>query len=129
MRNMKKTRKERGVELLEFALVLPFLLLLLVGTIEFGRAFYSYHILSKAVRDGARYLATSRISSTGTVDATAESKTRNLVVYGTTDTSGPRILPNLLVSHVNIPTPNTVSADEQYVTVGVNYPYALCSRW
>jgi len=57
------------------------------------------------------------------VDATAESKTRNLVVYDTTDTSGPRILPDLLVSHVNIPTPNTVSPTEQYVTVGVNYPY------
>jgi len=59
MRSIKKTRKERGVELLEFALVLPFLLLLVGGTIEFGRAFYTYHILSKAVRDGARYLATS----------------------------------------------------------------------
>ena len=89
MKGVKKSRKERGAELVEFALVLPFLLLLVGGAIEFGRAFYTYHILSKAVRDGARYLATSQISSSGTIDSTAESNTRNLVVHGTTNTSGP----------------------------------------
>jgi len=124
MRGKKENRKERGIELLEFALLVPFLLLLVGGAVEFGRAFYTYHILSKAVRDGARYLATSRMSFTGTLDTNAQSRTRNLVVYGTIDTTGPRILPDLLVSHVNIPTPTSVSPTEQYVTVGVNYPYS-----
>jgi Flp pilus assembly protein TadG len=38
----------------EFALVLPVLVLMLFGAIEFGRAYYELHLLSTAARAGAR---------------------------------------------------------------------------
>ncbi|MGI6379396.1 MAG: TadE/TadG family type IV pilus assembly protein [Anaerolineae bacterium] len=48
-------RKERGQELVEFALILPLLLLLLVGIFEFGYVVFAQNTLSNAVREGARY--------------------------------------------------------------------------
>lgn len=47
-------RGDRGVELLEFALVLPFLLILVVGIVDFGMAWVVKDKLSVAARDGAR---------------------------------------------------------------------------
>ena len=46
---------ERGVNLIEMALVLPLLLLLLAGVVDLGRAFYTYVSLTNAVREGARF--------------------------------------------------------------------------
>jgi Flp pilus assembly protein TadG len=66
-----RSEQEKGAELLEFAFVLPLLLLICLGTIEFGRAYYTYNILAKSLRDGARYAATSTTSSTGTLDSNA----------------------------------------------------------
>jgi Flp pilus assembly protein TadG len=40
--------------MLEFALVLPILLLIIFGIIDFGRAFYLYNNLLNAAREGAR---------------------------------------------------------------------------
>jgi len=44
----------RGQALVELALILPLLILLLMGTIEFGRIFHSYLIITNASREGAR---------------------------------------------------------------------------
>lgn len=44
----------RGQALLEFALVIPLIMLLLMGLFDFGRGIYAYNTLSNAARDGAR---------------------------------------------------------------------------
>jgi len=46
--------RRRGQSLVEMALVLPILLLLLIGLIEFGRAFFIYAVVSNAAREGVR---------------------------------------------------------------------------
>jgi Flp pilus assembly protein TadG len=43
--------------MVEFALVCTFLLLLLFGIVDFGRALYTYHFLSNAARTGSRWAA------------------------------------------------------------------------
>lgn len=43
--------------MLELAIVLPVLLLILLGTIDLGRAFYTYIALTNAAREAARYAA------------------------------------------------------------------------
>jgi Flp pilus assembly protein TadG len=45
---------ESGQDLVEYALVLPLLLALIFGTIEFGIAFFNYSTISNAAREGAR---------------------------------------------------------------------------
>jgi len=49
-----RRRAERGVNVVEFALVLPILLLLVAGIADFGRAFYAYIAITNASREGAR---------------------------------------------------------------------------
>jgi len=52
---IRKTRKnEMGQSLVEFALVVPLLLLLVIGIAEFGRAWMTQNILTGAVREAAR---------------------------------------------------------------------------
>jgi Flp pilus assembly protein TadG len=46
---------ERGGTLAEFAIVLTASLMLMFGVIDFGRAAYTYHLLSNAARMGTRY--------------------------------------------------------------------------
>lgn len=58
---MKKTEitrqlSENGQGLLEFALILPVLLLVALGLLDLGRAFFAAIIISNASREGARYL-------------------------------------------------------------------------
>jgi len=44
-----------GQDLVEFAIVLPVLLLLILGIIEFGVLVLDYNTISNAAREGARY--------------------------------------------------------------------------
>lgn len=48
---------ERGAAAVEFAILLPLLLMLVLGTIEFGRAYNAQITLTNAARDGVRYMA------------------------------------------------------------------------
>jgi Flp pilus assembly protein TadG len=47
-------RRDRGQTLVEFAVVLPLFILILVGIFDFGRAIYAYHTLLNASREAAR---------------------------------------------------------------------------
>jgi Flp pilus assembly protein TadG len=50
----RQCRRSRGQALVEFALILPVLMLLLLGIIEFGRAWNVKQVLTDAAREGAR---------------------------------------------------------------------------
>jgi Flp pilus assembly protein TadG len=52
-----KCLTDRGAVAVEFALVLPVLLLALVGIVEFGRVFNAQIVLTNAAREGARTMA------------------------------------------------------------------------
>jgi hypothetical protein len=95
-----KTR-QKGVAIVEFALILPFLLLLTFITTEFGRAIWEYNTLTKSVRDAARYLS---IQTPGTHVAEA----RNLMVYGNLAGSGTPLA--LGLSTLNVPDPTWQTA-------------------
>jgi Flp pilus assembly protein TadG len=51
---MKARRRENGQSMVELALILPFLLLLLVATVEAGFALRDYLMVQSANREGAR---------------------------------------------------------------------------
>ena len=54
MKTLMRRVDERGVAAAEFALLLPVLLLMLLGIIEFGMIMYSREVVTNAAREGAR---------------------------------------------------------------------------
>jgi Flp pilus assembly protein TadG len=69
-------RRRRGQGLVEFALILPVLLLIIVGTMEFGRFLFVYVSIANAAREGARF---GMANPTGSVDMTIEEAARTHV--------------------------------------------------
>jgi len=114
-------RPQRGVAIVEFALILPMLLILTFITTEFGRALYQYNTLAKSVRDGARYLS---FYSPGSAQRIEEA--RNLIIYGTITTGSEPLTPGLRAEHVPDPTwqPTGTNPVVNVVTVRVvNYSF------
>jgi hypothetical protein len=108
---------------MELAMVLPLMLLVVFGITEFGRAYYQYNTLSKAIRDGGRYM------SSHTYSAVNVSNAQKLVVYGQTAGGGTPVLPGLTTAMISVtPSGGTGPYDEinppQSVVVSVNsYPF------
>jgi Flp pilus assembly protein TadG len=55
----KRSNNDEGASLVEFALLMPLLILLVLGVVEFGFKFGQFNELRHAVREGARYAAVS----------------------------------------------------------------------
>jgi Flp pilus assembly protein TadG len=116
-----RSRRERGQEIVELALVAPLLVLLLAGGIEFGRALYTYNILAKSVRNTARFLSASQMSLTGTIPAGYVTKAKTLALYGNLSGTGSKIVPDLAANQISV---TASGASPYYVTVTANYPYS-----
>jgi hypothetical protein len=95
----KRQKGQRGVAIIEFALILPLLLLLTFITTELGRAIWQYNTLTKSVRDAARYLSTQQPGS-----AAAVTTARNLMVYGNPAGTGSPLAIGLSLDHVPAPS-------------------------
>jgi Flp pilus assembly protein TadG len=89
----------------EMALVLPFLLVLMFGSIDLGNFFLSEHALDKAVRDAARYAARLPVINTdgttnydcssnpGTVATAAQTNIQQVARFGDPTGTGTARLP------------------------------------
>lgn len=78
--------REEGVAAVEMALVMPLLLLLVFGIIEFGFIFNRYITLTHAAREGVRLLAIGEPPSTATA-AAEESGGTGGATFGSTPIS------------------------------------------
>lgn len=107
-------RNERGIQLVELAIVLPVFVLLFAATAEFGRYFYEYTTLAKASRAGARYLVTAAVNNT------EDTVAKNIVVYGNSNGSGSPIIEGLDPSHVVITRIGGVPVLPQTVSVTIS---------
>lgn len=90
----KYQHQQQGAALIELALSIPFMIMLSMIVIEFGRALYEYNTVTKSVRDAVRYLS---VQMPNTLCANAQ----NLVVYGTTTTGTQPLAPGLKTSAVS----------------------------
>ena len=63
-RNPEKFREDqRGAALLELTLVLPVLMTIGLGAVEFGNMLYNWHLVANGVRDAARYAAGLQVNA------------------------------------------------------------------
>ena len=56
-RRQNRKSRQLGQGMVELVVVLPLLLTILLGTLDLGRAFYTYIALTNAAREAARYAA------------------------------------------------------------------------
>lgn len=115
-------RRQRGVAIVEFVICLPLLLLLMLAAAEFGRILFQYNTLTKAVRDGGRYLSTNAFFGNSAIpNDAARTDAENLVVCGKVACgAGDELLPGLTTDMVwTVVTPGV-----DHVTVGADYEYA-----
>ncbi len=77
----------------ELALILPFVLILILGTLEGGHYMYLEHKVAKGVRDGARYAARLAFSNydcaSNTISSAALTQIRNITRTGFPDGDNP----------------------------------------
>lgn len=122
-------RTQKGQGLVEFALMLPVVLLMLYGLMEMARLAQAYVTIEHAAREGARYAITGQ-SITGIVADRPDSivtKTRaataGLIVAPSTDTAAvePGAAANYLDVSVN---PTNGGSANSVITVTVAYNYS-----
>ena len=108
---MTKIKNERGQTMTEFAFVLPILIVLMLGIVQFGVAFNNYVSLTDAVRAGARKAAVSRSTS----DPAGECRAQVIASAGSLDTT-------LLAENLTCTSSWAPGAE---VRVYADYPYDI----
>lgn len=104
-------RQERGQSVAEFALVLPLIMLVLLGIVQFGMVFKQYITLTDAVREGSRKAAVARHR------ADRDTYVKGAVVAAASDLGAGFTTTNVSVS-------STWTHGED-VTVRATYPFSI----
>jgi Flp pilus assembly protein TadG len=105
---MRKSN-QRGVAAAEFALILPVLLLILFGTIEFGMIMYSREVVTNAVREGAR---------AGIVQGPPKRTEAEIIAIATTYLTGTGVAPadvTFTVTGEMLASPNNLTVTATYL--------------
>jgi Flp pilus assembly protein TadG len=63
---LRRIREEDGQSFVEFALIMPFLIFLVLAIVQFGRGFHDYITITDAARVGAREAAVHRTTACAT---------------------------------------------------------------
>jgi Flp pilus assembly protein TadG len=110
---MRKWRSEKGAALLEAAMTIPLLLLVAIGTLEFGRAYQTWQVLTNAAREGARMAVLPNQTQSAVVQ-----RVRNYMQAGQ--------LPRYSTASVTVNSSATITvngAPVQASQVTVDYPF------
>jgi Flp pilus assembly protein TadG len=136
---------QKGAVLAEFAILIPFLLLLLIGIAEISFTYFHLNILNKSVQDAALYfsdpvrarkgVSTDVIDVSSSTNGMALAATENLVKYGSPTNTGSTLLPNGASINVTIscindsgavdPPPCDTTTQHIRVTANYNHSYIL----
>jgi TadE-like protein len=92
-----KLRREAGQAFVEFAVVLPILVMLVLGIAQFGLAFHNYLSITDATRVGARAAAVKRTDPAGPcaaartaiLDALSDAQRERVIFEGDWCAAGP----------------------------------------
>jgi Flp pilus assembly protein TadG len=108
---------ERGVALVEFALVLPLLLLILFGMLDFGKAFNYWIDETHLANEGARWAVVDKNPGTGTLQEyiRQQANTPELRDGGTSS------IPSPMEVCISFPNGTAAVGDPVHVTVSATY--------
>jgi Flp pilus assembly protein TadG len=122
---------ERGSSLVEMAILLPFLLLILIGVIDFGRAYYDSIEVANAARAGAQYGVINPTDTTGMVAAAKSDTSVDIPTITATAAYGCMCSDGTGASPTCSTTPSCSSSTRQvnYVQVNTSYTYTTFFPW
>ena len=103
MRNLKN---QKGQALVEFAIILPILLMLVMGILQFGMMLNSYLTIENASREGAR----------AGIVGSSDVEIKNLII-----STSPSLDPKNLIVSITPTEANRKSGDTLIVKVTYNY--------
>lgn len=106
--------RERGQSLVELGLLLPVLLVLVLGAIDFGRLYYSYVTVTNSARTGAQYASASTANASNLPGITAA------VLQDTT---------SLQTSPTVTATTGTDASGNTYARVTVGHTFNTIFQW
>lgn len=108
--------QSRGAAIIEFALILPILLILFFGIVEFATALFNKAVITNASREAARsgiiYIGPATHVSDATIRSIALQNCTNLISYN-----------NDAAPTVTITRTNSPDFPEQLLTVQIDYSY------
>ena len=116
----KHLSKVKGQELVEFAIVLPLLLIVVIGVMDLGRAFHASITVANASRAGARYAVSFGNTSNGATVTLKNGDIRARVIQEAQN-SGIVVDPLLIAIDCSTPSCNH-GTDSVSVTVTYNFP-------
>ena len=108
----RNLRPSKGQSLVEFAAIATILVMLIMGILEFGRAFYYYSAIVNAAQEGARYGSTTGVNTSA----------KRTAIINTTMQSAIAVGPGTLTATVSCPNCATATTGDQF-TVTVNYTF------
>jgi Flp pilus assembly protein TadG len=88
IRLVQRCRSNEGAQLVEFALVLPLLLLIVLAIAEFGFVFQRYEVITNAAREGARMAVLPGYGNDPAGIDVIKSRVRAYVTAGRVPTTG-----------------------------------------
>jgi Flp pilus assembly protein TadG len=80
---LRRGHGQEGAAAVEFAIVLPLLMLLTLGALDMGHMFYIDHLITNASREGARYAAKYTGSAAQPTSAQVSSYIKSTLNYNT----------------------------------------------
>jgi Flp pilus assembly protein TadG len=115
-------RNQQGAVAVEFAFVLPLLIVLLVGIMEFGLILYNQQVITNACREGARagiVARSPRLDSTAITKVVNDYTQSHLVTFGTA-TSAATVIDS---------SGGTSFGNDLTVTVTYDYDFLVLSKF
>ena len=111
-------RGDRGQSVVELALLAPFLIILMLGVIDFGRVYFAYVSVTNGARNGAHYASES---------ATAAADTSGVTSAAVADTS------DLLNTSPSNPTVTVTTGNDSqgrlFADVTMAYTFSTIFPW
>jgi len=120
-----RLKDQKGESVVEFVVVLPLLIILLFGIIEFGIILYDKAVVTNASREGARFGIVyrepgSEITCADITNVIQTYTANRLITFGSPSNATPSYVPNDC---------NPGSGNDLTVTVSYEYDYLLLPRF
>jgi Flp pilus assembly protein TadG len=114
---------ESGVALVEFALVLPVLLLMLVGMVDFGKVYNYWIDETHLANEGARYAVVNKNPSTSSPPESLQAYIKAQIASNELRTGGTSSVPTSAQVCVEFPNGTSNLGDPVKVTVSADYHF------